>query len=218
VFSNWGNVSVGAPGIDVLSLRARRTDTMLGVEGVKYEAGSAYVGEDKRYYRASGTSFAAPMVSGLASLMIANDPTLTNRQVMAILKSTARDVGTPGVDQFTGYGIIDAVAALKAPRDYFLFAGLNRVEVTRKGNAQAVRVRGTANANAFKAAHIEIGAGENPTSWKRTGAVQKNAGPDGVLSDIPAAAFAGSKVWQIRVIVTHRSGATREARFKLNLG
>ena len=47
-------------------------------------------------------------VSGLASLMIANDPSLTNTQVMNIIKSTARDVGTPGVDQFTGYGIIDA--------------------------------------------------------------------------------------------------------------
>ena len=104
---------MAAPGLDILSLRARRTDTMLGIEGVKYEAGAAYVGEDKRYYRASGTSFSAPMVSGLASLMIANDPGLTNRQVMAIIKSTARDVGAPGVDQYTGYGIVDAAAALQ---------------------------------------------------------------------------------------------------------
>src|SRR5262245_34744447 len=138
VFSNWGKISVAAPGLDILSLRARRTDTMLGMEGVKYTAGAAYVGDDKRYYRASGTSFSAPMVSGLASLMIANDPSLTNRQVMNIIKSTARDVRTPGVDQYTGYGIIDARAALKAPKDYFLFAGINRVEVVPKGGNQAV--------------------------------------------------------------------------------
>ena len=117
-FSNWGNISVSAPGVDILSLRARRTDTMLTINDPKYVPGGNYVGEDKRYYRASGTSFAAPFVSGLASLMIANDPSLTNTQVMNIIKSTARDVGTPGVDQFTGYGIIDAVAALKAPKDY----------------------------------------------------------------------------------------------------
>src|SRR5262245_8981071 len=138
VFSNWGKISVAAPGVDILSLRARRSDVLFGIEGSQYTAGAAYVGADKRYYRASGTSFSAPFVSGLASLMIANDPSLTNRQVMNIIKSTARDVGTPGVDQYTGYGIIDARAALKAPKDYFLFAGINRVEVVPKGGNQAV--------------------------------------------------------------------------------
>ena len=59
---------------------------------------------------------------------------------MNIIKSTARDVGTPGVDQYTGYGIIDAVSALSAPKDYFLFAGISSVEVVQKGGAQAVRV------------------------------------------------------------------------------
>jgi len=218
VFSNWGKVSVSAPGLDVLSLRARRTDTMLGIEGVTYVAGAAFVGDDRRYYRASGTSFSAPMVTGLASLMIANDPKLTNRQVMAIIKSTARDVGVPGVDQFTGYGVIDARAALKAPRDYFLFAGINRVEVVRKGQSQAVRVHGIANANALKAAQIEIGAGENPTRWKRIGNARKSDREDGVLGDIEASLFRGAKQWTIRLIITHEDGAKREARFSLKLG
>jgi len=218
IFSNWGNVSVAAPGLDILSLRARRTDTMLGIEGVKYTAGAAYVGEDKRYYRASGTSFSAPLVSGLAALMIANDPELKNDQVMAIIKSTARDLGVPGVDQFTGYGIIDARAALAAPRDYFLFAGINRVEVVGKGKTQAVRVHGTADANALKSARIEIGQGEMPTTWKNIAAAQKGGGPNSVLGDIPATALKGATVWQIRVVVEHNNGSVREARFKLNLG
>ena len=46
---------------------------MLGMEGVRYTAGAAYVGDDKRYYRASGTSFSAPLVSGLASLISLTD-------------------------------------------------------------------------------------------------------------------------------------------------
>jgi len=218
VFSNFGKISVAAPGLDILSLRARRTDTMMGIEGeISYKPGDAFVGDDHRYYRASGTSFSAPMVSGLALLMIANNPSLTNQQVMNIIKSTARDVGTPGVDQFTGYGIIDAAAALKAPKDYFLFAGINRVEVVQKGGSQVVRVHGTANANRFASASIEIGAGETPASWKARGAAQKGAGPDRVLADIPAAAFQGAPLWQIRVVVTHNNGATQEARFRLNL-
>jgi hypothetical protein len=217
VFSNWGKISVAAPGVDILSLRARRTDVLFGIEGAKYAAGAAYVGDDKRYYHASGTSFSAPFVSGLASLMIANNPSLTGRQAMNIIKSTARGVGTPGVNQFTGYGIIDARAALMAPKDYFLLAGISRVEVMQMGRKQSVRVHGTADANALKSAQVEIGAGEMPTTWKVIGAAQKSAGPDNVLADIPANAFQGAPVWQIRVAVTHNNGSTREARFKLNL-
>ena len=217
-FSNWGKIAVAAPGIDILSLRARRTDTLLGIPGVKYTTGAATVGDDKRYYRASGTSFSAPMVTGLASLLIANDPSLTNRQVMNIIKSTARDVGTPGVDQYTGYGIIDARAALAAPKDYSLLAGVSRVEVIQKGGAQVVRVRGLADANAFKGARIEIGAGDAPTTWNVIGAAKQSSDPDGVLGEIPAAAFKGSAVWQIRLVVSHGNGASREARFKLSLG
>jgi subtilisin family serine protease len=218
IFSNWGKVSVAAPGLDVLSLRARRTDVLLGMQGVKYTAGAAYVGEDKRYYRASGTSFSAPLVSGLASLMIANDPSLTNQQVMNIIKSTARDVGTPGVDQYTGYGIIDARAALSAPKDYFLLAGIDKVEVVKKGGSQAVRVYGMADANALKSARLEIGQGETPTTWKSVGAAQKGPGPDSVLGDIPATALKGATDWQVRVVVEHNNGSLREARFKLKLG
>ena len=217
-FSNWGKVSVAAPGVDILSLRARRTDVMLNVDSKTYKRGDAFVGDDKRYYRASGTSFSAPYVSGLASLMIAKDPTLTNRQVMNIIMSTARDVGTPGVDQYTGYGIIDARAALQAPKDYLLFAGVNRVEVVTKDKAQIVRVHGTADANAFKSARLEIGAGEDPKTWKTVAPVKKDSGNDDVLGDIPASAFAGAKVWQIRVVVIHQNDKTREARYTLKLG
>jgi subtilisin family serine protease len=217
-FSNWGKVAVAAPGIDILSLRARRTDTLLGIPGVKYTAGAAYVGDDKRYYRASGTSFSAPMVSGLASLLIANDPTLTNRQVMNIIRSTARDVGTPGVDQYTGYGIIDARAALSAPKDYALLAGISRVEVVQKTGAQTVRVRGLADANDFKAARIEVGVGDAPTTWTVIGPAKQSSDADGVLGDIPATAFKGSPIWQIRLVVSHGNGASREVRYRLSLG
>jgi subtilisin family serine protease len=188
------------------------------VEGTKYRPGAAYVGDDKRYYRAGGTSFSVPMVSGLASLMIANDQTLTNRQVINIIKSTARDIGTPGVDQFTGYGLIDARAALKAPKDYYLFAGINRVEAVQRGGSTVVRVHGTADANAFGSAQLEIGQGDNPTNWTPVGAVKKAAGPDDVIGEIPTDKLKGSQRWQIRVLVVHSNGAKREARFNLRLG
>lgn len=217
-FSNWGRISVAAPGVDILSLRARRTDTLISPQAAKYVPGTNFVGEDKRYYRANGTSFAAPFVSGLASLMIANDPSLTNQQVMNIIKSTAKDVGPPGVDQFTGYGLPDARAALKAPKDYFLFAGISKVAVVQAGNDQAVRVFGVADADGFGEARIELGQGEAPKSFKKIVQARQSTGPEGALGDIPTSALAGSKTWIIRVVVTHRDGSSREARFKLNLG
>jgi hypothetical protein len=42
-------------------------------------------------------------------------PELDASQVAQILRDSARDVGTPGYDNFTGFGILDLAAALNAP-------------------------------------------------------------------------------------------------------
>ena len=65
--------------------------------------------------RNSGTSFAAPMVSGAASWLIAARPGLTAGQYADLLRATAKDVATPGWDPHTGYGLPDLAAALTAP-------------------------------------------------------------------------------------------------------
>jgi thermitase len=62
----------------------------------------------------TGTSQAAPHVTGVVALMRAKNPTLTAAQVREILISTATDVNTPGFDPQTGFGRLDAYAALVA--------------------------------------------------------------------------------------------------------
>ncbi len=59
----------------------------------------------------SGTSFAAPVVSGLAALIRARFPALTARQVMRRIESTAHHPPA-GRDPVVGYGTIDALAAV----------------------------------------------------------------------------------------------------------
>ena len=63
--------------------------------------------------RMSGTSFAAPLVSGAIALLhdrwpwLANYPKLTSE----IILRTAKDLGTPGVDPVYGVGLLDVTAS-----------------------------------------------------------------------------------------------------------
>lgn len=67
---------------------------------------------------AGGTSVAAPVVSGIATLLLAQDPTRDPADIDSILKHTADDrVGRPeedvgGFDIYHGYGRVNAYAAL----------------------------------------------------------------------------------------------------------
>lgn len=218
VFSNYGPaIDILAPGVDILSLRARRTDTLRDIPGADYSPGAAYVGEDRRYYRASGTSFAAPIVTGIASLLLSREPGLTATQLRNKLLGSARDVGTPGVDQFSGYGMVDAAAALRADPDDLVEASISGVTVVNDGSGPSVVINGTAKSGQLAEAWLEIGAGENPASWSNRVGV---TGPvmAGELGRLPAAAFRGSQVWILRLVVRGKNGQQREARFRLALG
>lgn len=63
---------------------------------------------------AYGTSIAAPFAAGVAGLMLAVNPELTNVQIRDILRNTSVDIQAPGFDSETGYGRINALAAVQA--------------------------------------------------------------------------------------------------------
>jgi subtilisin family serine protease len=218
-FSNWGKaIKVAAPGVDVLSLRARRTDMLLGIPGVEYEPRESFVGKDRRYYRAGGTSFAAPFVTGVASLLLSMNPELTAEQIERMILHSADDIDAEGVDQFTGYGLLNARAALAADPMFFVEAKIDSVGVTQKDGKQVAQVKGVASANKFKVAWLELGAGEAPKKWKKVGTKLKESVSDGLLGEIGVQEFSGSKVWILRIRVKHKNGEERENRFKLTLG
>jgi hypothetical protein len=60
----------------------------------------------------NGTSMAAPFVSGVAALIIANNPSLKAGEVFDILRNSAVDLGVLGSDPETGAGLVDAAAAV----------------------------------------------------------------------------------------------------------
>jgi hypothetical protein len=69
---------------------------------------------DLKYQMASGTSFSAAYVSGIAALMLERNPALKSDQLRAMLMKTARDLGSPGRDDLFGAGEADAYAAVEA--------------------------------------------------------------------------------------------------------
>jgi len=84
-------IALAAPGVDVL-LPAPRA----------------------RYQLATGTSFAAAHVAGIAALMLAKNPRLTPDDIRAELIATARDLGPKGRDDMFGAGLADAYKAVVA--------------------------------------------------------------------------------------------------------
>jgi Subtilase family len=54
----------------------------------------------------AGTSAAAPQAAGLAAVLLSRHPHLAPAQVVAILRAAAEDLGPPGHDCETGYGLI----------------------------------------------------------------------------------------------------------------
>jgi serine protease len=89
-FSNYGpEVDVTAPGVNINS-------TALG----------------GGYENRSGTSMAAAFVTGEVALLLSINDGLTPDEVAYIVESTALDIGAPGVDDFTGHGLIQVDAAL----------------------------------------------------------------------------------------------------------
>lgn len=104
-FSGYGSkLDVVAPGEDILSTLPGNTVGTL-----------------------SGTSMAAPHVSGIASLIISENPQLTRAEVVRIIQHTAKKISPGGLytfnpkdymfaeetwNQEVGYGLVDATAAV----------------------------------------------------------------------------------------------------------
>jgi hypothetical protein len=67
------------------------------------------------YLTLSGTSFSTPIVAAAAAAIWTTRPQLKQTQLFDLLRSTARDVGRPGRDRDTGFGILDIPAAAATP-------------------------------------------------------------------------------------------------------
>ncbi len=109
-FSNTGfDLDFVGPGVDIY------TTDRTGCAGYNCGSNPDYVispdgsGTD-------GTSFASPYAAGVAALLLRRNPRLTPQQVISRMQQTCVDISPQvygfGFDEFTGYGLISAAAAL----------------------------------------------------------------------------------------------------------
>ncbi len=233
-FSNFGTeVELLAPGVDVLSLRARDTDFIALSDPLDYPQGAAIVGDDEDYYRASGTSFAAAIVSGVASRLMTLRPELTTEQVRRMLVQNAIDVGVPGVDQRSGYGRVDLLRALGADPDVFIEARISKVDLQLIDEQVLLTIIGTADADAFASARTEViprsealpndgeSSQDSGIGWQLLGSALTEPVSDGRLAEVNLETLiqmtGGARSWQVRVVVAHTNGEFRESRMALAL-
>jgi subtilisin family serine protease len=110
-FSNYNNaIDVAAPGENIKIAAAGFYYVESGTKGSLYG-----YGQDK-YSEGDGTSYSAPIVSGIAALIFAANPNLTVSQAEHVLEYSAIDLGTSGKDNYYGYGEVNAYHAVLAAK------------------------------------------------------------------------------------------------------
>jgi len=83
----------------------------------------------------SGTSFAAPLVSGAAAILLEAKPYLAPADVKRVLLKTADDLGPSGADNIYGYGALNltnALASISAARSGLMPPVLEEVKLNQK--------------------------------------------------------------------------------------
>jgi subtilisin family serine protease len=90
------------------------------------------------YAYGEGTSFAAPIVSGLAALAWQAERRLASEQVADVM---IRSANGRGWNEFTGAGIADGMHAVEVARVYDVLAPPARARAHRHGNRVRVRIR-----------------------------------------------------------------------------
>jgi len=138
-FTNGGNSTrrpdLLAPGKSVVSLRVPMSRADQG-----HPEGLVTGDSDKRFFRGSGTSQAAAVVSGAVALILQDRPTLTPDQVKRLLRSTATPL-KQNPHPAMGAGVLDIKRAIEssAPtvrasrQQWPISTGLGTLEAARGG-------------------------------------------------------------------------------------
>lgn len=137
-FSNHNEfVSLAAPGASGTDCRFGVFSTLPANTGTEWDDTTNLCnnifteGTTVRYAYGEGTSFAAPIVSGLAALAWQAERRLASEQVAEVMVRSANGAGW---NEFTGAGVVDGKNAVDAAAIYDVIAPKARGKARRRGN------------------------------------------------------------------------------------
>ncbi|MCG3136614.1 MAG: hypothetical protein HJJLKODD_00449 [Phycisphaerae bacterium] len=191
-FSNYGyGLDVSAPGgseFNVLSL----------LSAVHASVVQPYI-VDGIYLRLAGTSMACPHVAGLVSLILEHQPGFSVAEIRQIVRTSADDVGEPGLDPLSGCGRINA------PRALTINSVLTAEITAPEGLVQdVVAITGTAAGPGFvdyQLFYREIGT----TTWLALGPPSSSGVTNGVLGMWDVSDLAYGK-YVVKLVATDANG------------
>ena len=138
------------------------------------------------YDSASGTSYAAPLVGGVLGVLFSVNPNLGAARALRLLELSAADLGTPGRDEYYGWGRVDfgAAAWLAAATRETAQPALVITAVNVSSNSVSVETELHAGLEYGLERCGDLAAG----GWSGVAAVAETNGSDIVLSDqaVPA--------------------------------
>ena len=88
--------------------------SVLGIHVYPKTGGVWYTSVSSTYRTDSGTSYASPVVAGIAAVALQIDPALDGERFLSLLATTSVDLGDTGRDTAYGYGLVDLSALLSA--------------------------------------------------------------------------------------------------------
>ncbi|MDZ7401019.1 MAG: S8 family serine peptidase [candidate division KSB1 bacterium] len=191
-FSNYGaTIDLVAPGVSLLTTAK---------------------GNDYRTF--SGTSAAAPVVSGVVGLMLSLRPDLNNQDVRNILVSSADDLGEPGWDPYYAAGRLNAARALEIGYESQATIISPRLD---DGIAESpVIIRGTASGALLHGYELLYGFGENPTDWFSIVSISGRQVVNDSLGRWPIDSLPDS-IYTLRLKVLNKDGSSVEHRTQIQI-
>jgi len=166
-FTNFGRkIDVAAPGVQILSTIASG-GALTAITGT---VASPVGGDSGPYMYLSGTSMAAPHVSGLAALILSRHPEFTPDEVRAVLRASADALEPPAGypdpasfravrDWYAGYGRVNAVKALEI--DSPIVAAISAI-VPIANQPSVYEIHGTVTGHGLVRYQLAAGPGSFP--------------------------------------------------------